>query len=262
MSRSSGSAAERFVHIEEVPGSNPGSSTMDYKKPLFLLIWLLVLAVGPVTIFLNTTINLQTLFANQPLTINLFQRLAGLVAFSMIFSQIVIGANMQALTQKFGAWVFKLHLAEGAFAYFLVLLHPLLFVLFNFKIKGVFDPFYVFTDLCVLCETSLEYFYNFGRVSFWVLTIAVLAAKFRTHPLLRNNWRKFHMLNYLVFFMVSGHAYKLGSDISFQPFSAFFWASQAVVVFLVIRRVISVLPGTYKGTPLQARDLKSRLKIF
>lgn len=220
---------------------------MDYKKIAFLLVWLAIIAIGPVTIFLNTTINLQTLFANQPVTINLFQRLAGLVAFSMIFSQIVIGANMQALTQKFGAWVFKLHLAEGAFAYVLVLLHPLLFVLFNFKIRGVFDPFYVFTDLCVLCETSLEYFYNFGRVSFWVLTISILAAKFRTHPLLRNNWRKFHMLNYLVFFMVSVHAFKLGSDISFQPFSALFWASQVVVAFLVIRRVISVSRARTRG---------------
>ena len=109
----------------------------------FFIVWIAVLIVGPATILKGFSFE----FLKTPtIAINFFQRIAGLVAFSLIFSQIVIGSNMNKLIEKLGAWIFKFHVLEGIFTYLLVLTHPLLFVLFNWKLRGSIDPFYVFTE--------------------------------------------------------------------------------------------------------------------
>ena len=190
------------------------------KKVLFFIIWILVLAIGPITILNGFSFEL---LKHPTIAINFFQRVTGLVAFSLIFSQVVIGSNMSKLIEKLGAWVFKFHVVEGIFTYLLVLTHPLLAVLFNWKLKGTIDPFYVFTDFCILCKTNLELFYTFGRVSFWLITIAVAAGLLRTQPWLRKNWKKFHYLNYLVFFLIAIHSWFVGSDVQSKPFVYFFY---------------------------------------
>src|SRR3989344_8075077 len=125
------------------------------KKLPFYLIWLGILLIGPFTVFSNTPFSLAA--QNQTTLINFFQRLIGLMAFSFIFSQVILGSFMVKLTQKLGGWIYKFHITEGLFTYLFVLAHPFLFILFNYKIRGTLDPFYVYTDICILCKPQIEY---------------------------------------------------------------------------------------------------------
>ncbi|OGM58039.1 hypothetical protein A3A50_02140 [Candidatus Woesebacteria bacterium RIFCSPLOWO2_01_FULL_38_20] len=193
---------------------------MSSKKIAFFVLWLIVLSVGPITVIKNTPID--QFKTNSLITINFLQRSVGLMAYTMIFFQIILGAFMNKWIEKLGGWIFRFHLNEGALAYLIILSHPLLLVLYNFKAKGLVDPFYVFTDFCLLCKDKTEYFHTLGRVSFWMVTVAVAAAKFRTHPLLQRHWRKFHILNYIVFLLVSVHGFLVGSDFRTPPFGYLF----------------------------------------
>jgi len=199
------------------------------KKILFLIIWALILSLGPITILKNTSFEL---LKDPVVAINFFQRLTGLLAFSLLFFQIVIGSNMNKLIEKYGAWIFRFHVTEGIFTYLLVLIHPLLAVLLNFKLLGPFDPFYVFTDFCVICKTNSELFLTFGRVAFWIITLAVAAGYFRTNPWLRRNWKKFHKLNFIAFFLIAIHSWFVGSDTQSSPFVYFFYFTIPIVAYL------------------------------
>jgi len=216
------------------------------KKFLFYLVWLLVLSIGPITILKVTPLDLA--LSTPVLTINFLQRIIGLLAFSMLFWQIILGSLMEKWIEKLGGWVFKFHVIEGAVIYSLVLLHPLLFVLFRFKSLGILDPFYVFTDVCVLCANKTEFFYTFGRVGFWLITLAVVAAELRTQPWLRVHWRKFHILNYLAFVFVAIHGRFVGTDALTTPFVWFWWTSLPVVATTVIYRLYPLLKKLQFGT--------------
>jgi predicted ferric reductase len=219
------------------------------KKIIFYLIWLLVISIGPLTVLKVTPLSYA--LTTPTLTINFFQRIVGLLAFSMLFWQIILGTFMQRLTEKLGGWIFKFHVLEGAVAYTLVLLHPLLFVLFNFKTKGIFDPFYVFTDVCVLCANKLEFLYTLGRVGFWLITLAVVAAELRTQPWLRIHWRKFHIFNYFAFLLVAVHARGVGTDVRFVPFVWFYWIAVIAVVLTIFYKFL--YPKISKLLPSQQK---------
>ena len=138
------------------------------------------MVLGPITVLQSPSITM----------LGTIQRILGLTAFCLLFSQIVIGFFMDTLSRKLGDWVFKFHIFEGMLAYFLILLHPWALKL---------DPFYIFTDFCVLCSSKLELFYTFGRVSFWLVTVVVIAGLFKS-------WRKWHILSYLAFLVISIHS--------------------------------------------------------
>lgn len=208
-------------------------------KLLFYLIWLAVLLVGPYAVFTNTP--LSVVMENQVLLVNFLQRLVGVIAFSLVFSQVMIGSLMTPLTQKLGGFIYKFHVTEGILTYLLILTHPLLFILFNYKVGSGVDPFYVFTDICVICKPQIEYYYTFGRVAFWFLTIAVGAAYFRTHPLLRLHWFKFHILNFLAFYLIALHAYFVGTDTHGGPFKWFFWGAILTVTGTILYKTLRPL---------------------
>lgn len=199
------------------------------------MLWFLVLLPGPITALKLTP--LASISNNQILLTNFFQRVVALVAFPMIFVQIILGSFMTRFTEKLGGWALKFHLLQGATIYSLVVLHPLLFVLMNFKARGVIDPFYVFTELCVLCSSRQELWYTLGRVSFWLITLAVVAAKLRNQPWWRVHWRKFHILNYLTFFLIAAHAWFSGTDVWEPPFVVFYWISVTGVFLTVIYKL-------------------------
>lgn len=209
-----------------------------------MLIWFLLLLPGPITALKITP--LASISTNQILLTNFFQRVVALIAFSMLSFQLILGSFMTRFTQKLGGWALKFHLFEGAVIYSLVVLHPLLFVFLNFKAKGIFDPFYVFTEFCVLCSSRQEFWYTLGRLSFWLITIAVVAAKLRTRPWWRVHWRKFHILNYFTFFLIATHAWFSGTDVWEPPFVWIYW----LAVFLILLTVV------YKLIPFVKRHLQ------
>ncbi|HJX58926.1 hypothetical protein A2V61_01360 [Candidatus Woesebacteria bacterium RBG_19FT_COMBO_47_8] len=208
-------------------------------KKLFLLVWLLSILLGPVTVLIFILRSPVPL--NNLLVVNLIQRVVGLVAFVLLFWQVVLGSFMQKWIEKLGAWVFKWHLTEGAVAYSLILLHPLALLVFNYIARHVIDPFYVFTDFCLMCKTRPEFFYTLGRLSFWLVSAAVLAAKLRTLPWWRENWRKFHILNYAVFLLVAVHSFFIGSDSRSFPFVIFYIFSVPAVLYIIAVKLISYL---------------------
>lgn len=209
---------------------------MVSKKLLFYFVWLIFLSFGPITVLKVTPFS--SVVGNKTLLVNFFQRILGLLAFSMLFVQIILGAFMQKWIDKLGAWIFRFHIMEGLVIYSLVFAHPLFFVLFNYFIKGILDPFYVYVDVCALCKGSFEWFYNFGRIGFWLITTAVLAGLFRAStPFMRIHWRKFHILNYIAFFFIWYHSLRLGTDIGTAPFSYIYHPALIVVLSIVIFKV-------------------------
>lgn len=200
------------------------------KKLLFFAIWILTIIFIPITVLKSTPIGLA--FSQTSITINFLQRITGLLAFTLLFWQIILGAFMNKWIDMLGAWIFNFHVTQGAMIYALVILHPLLFVLFNFRALGRIDPFYVFTDLCVLCSSRLEFLYNFGRIGFWLITLGVVAAKFHTQPWLRVHWRKLHILNYVAIIVVAIHGRFMGSDT--RPFLSWFYITTILIVSGII----------------------------
>ena len=208
---------------------------MKLKLSLFI-VWLVILLSGPLTIF--KTIKDFDITQNIPLLINILQRTVGLLVFSLLFMQIILGAFMQKWKEKLGVWVLKFHIIQGVIVYMLVLAHPLLFVIYNFKTRGLINPFYVFTDFCLLCPTPIELYYTFGRIAFWLISLAILAAILRSEVWWRKNWRKFHMLNYFVFFLIAIHAWFSGTDIINTSFVYIYWFGITTVIYTIFRKYV------------------------
>ena len=202
------------------------------KKKLLVLSWFLLLSLGPVFILLKYPF---TTTGNIAYQINFLQRMTALVAFSAIFVQIVIGANLSKLSKVFGSWINKFHMFQGIVAYGFVLAHPLLFLFYNFKISGSFDPFYVFTDACLLCPRPFELYWSFGRIAFWLISFAIMAAIIRSEPWWRENWRKLHILNYFIFILIAVHAWLIGTDIN-TSFVYVFWLEIFMVIYMIVQK--------------------------
>ncbi len=180
-------------------------------KKIFIVIWVAFLLLALFIEFEDTPRAVLT--GKSPLTIVSFiQKLAGIWAFVMMSFQVPIGAFMDNLEKRLGDWVYKFHLTEGAIIYSLVLTHVLSYMLFLFIATKVLAIFYIFTDFCLLCKTRQELFYTFGRIAFWFVSIAVMAAVLRKKPWWKNNWRYFHRLNYIVYPLIATHTFFIGSD--------------------------------------------------
>lgn len=219
---------------------------MNKNKIIFYLVWIFLVSLGPITVLSNT--NLALLSTNRSLLVNFIQRLLGLIAFSMLFIQLMLGAFMQRWTEKLGGWVLKFHTTEGPLIYMLILIHPALFGVIRYFGKFGIDPFYIYTQICVLCgKNPLEYYYSLGRLSFWLITIAVTAALLRfSTPFMRAHWRKFHVLNYLAFLLIGIHGFSLGTDFTSMPFFGFAIVAYLIVLYVVIFKKLPELFSNFR----------------
>ena len=147
---------------------------------------------------------------------------------------------MDIWRKKLGSWVLAFHRANGLFVYSLVFIHPALWVVFNYFLKGNINPYYPFVEICLLCKGFNEYYINLGRLGFWSITLAVGAARLVTilgDKWLRSNWRNIHLLNYLAFYFVSVHALAVGSDSRSSLFLVLFVISHMLVLWTIVRRL-------------------------
>jgi len=213
------------------------------KKVIFFAGWAIIISLSFLTLIKVTPISLA--FSTPVLLTNYIQRLFGLLLFSMLFTQIVLGAFMDKISEKLGGWIFNFHVIEGILAYILAFSHPILFLLSVYFAGAGLDPYMVFINVCLICNAPSDYFLTLGRVSFWLLSITVFAALFRkANPWMKANWRKFHVLNYLVFLMIGAHGFLLGTDFRYMPFFAFAVLAYVVVLGIV---VFIELPRLYKN---------------
>jgi len=180
-------------------------------------------------------------------TINLFQRITGLTAFVLLFIQLIFGLNMDFFRSKLGRNALKFHIVNGILTYCFIFLHPLLMVFAMYVGYSSLDPFYVYTDFCLLCDGMYEHYINFGRLAFLFITIAVFAGLFRgVNMWMRKNWRKLHTLNYFAFYFVSIHSYNIGSDSLNKIFIYLFWTAQIVVLMFILKKFVEIFKPKLK----------------
>lgn len=209
---------------------------MKKNKIIFWVIWLGLLCLGFYTI--SKTIVPSTVFSNYLLTLNFLERVSGVFIYTLLFIQIILGAYMEKLSSKFGSWIYKVHAIQGPVIYLLALIHPFFLLIFNFKLFNTLDPFYIYTQVCLLCKNKIELLYMFGRLGLWFLTIGFFVAIFKSSDnWLKKNWRKLHALNYLVFFFVAVHGYFLGSDFRAFPLNYFFYIALITVLSTIILKL-------------------------
>lgn len=166
---------------------------------IFWCIWLGLVILGPYTILKTPIVS----------TLNLLERISGVFIFSLLFIQIALKKIVNPVILL------------------LVFIHPLFLLIFNYKVFHTLDPFYIYTQACLLCKTNLELFYTFGRLAIWFLIIGIFALK----------WRKLHFFNYAAFFFAALHGWFVGSDFRASPLKFFFWLSILAVFLTVLRKV-------------------------
>lgn len=202
-------------------------------KWLFYTVWIVVLLLGPLTVFANSG---TSVFSDPVLLVNFFQRVTGLLAFSLLFVQILLGSFNSYFVRFMGGNAIRFHIAQGIISYLLFLAHPLLYVVFTYQTLGIITTF-IWPNLS-MNSLTYELSLSYGRIGFLLLSLGVVAGYFRTHPFFRRNWKKLHILNYFAFFFVSYHAYKLGSDTMTPPFNLLFWGANIGVTATVFKRFI------------------------
>ena len=213
------------------------------RKVIFFALLSFFLILIPVTVLRVTPLELA-LKSPANLT-NFIQRILGLTLFTLLFVQVLLGAFMTKFTNKLGEWIFNYHVIEGLTIYTIAFLHALSFMVFNRFTGSGWNPYFVFVDICLLCQTPIDYYYTLGRISFWLLTVTVFAAIFRkTNPWMRENWRKLHVINYAVFLIVGAHGFFIGTDFRSLPFYLYAIVSYAIVTGVVM---FIELPRLYKN---------------
>lgn len=153
----------------------------------------------------------------------------GLYAFTLVWSQIVLGAAM-----NFWRSIFKhietFHRAEGAFALLFALTHPTLIAV-GYGLQVYFARTYVAPE-------NLIYLY-LGYFQLILMCCTVGTALLMKTKWFKRKWHYIHYLNYIVFISVWVHSWFLGSDVRFSNLW-YLWISFAVtVVIATLYRIIS-----------------------
>lgn len=204
--------------------------SLKQKKLTLYLVWALVILIGPITVFLTTPFSSAT---NDPIVFtNYLQRISGLLAFSLLFVQIILGAKLNDWTKILGARAYKLHIVQGILTFAFIFVHPVFYSLTFLQTDGVLKSF-----LLPDYSSQTEIYISFGRFAFSLILLSVISSYFRTKLVfLRKNWRFVHILNYLAFYFVSFHLYKIGTDAKSAPFIYLFWLSVVSVSYLTTER--------------------------
>ena len=222
--------------------------SLKTRKYLWLLIWILLIASGPLTVLINT--DLSRVGNNQINLINFFQRMSGLLAFTLISIQIVLGHWMNKWTQIIGSKAYAFHVAQGIFTYLLVLFHPSMHLLITYELsKSILDTL---GELIPRLNNQTETYLSYGKLSLVLITITVPAGYFRTKPFFRRNWQKLHIVNYFLFYSIYLHM-RVGSDITSPPFVLVSWVALGLVTFSALKRF--VFPFLSKIFPQKANEI-------
>jgi predicted ferric reductase len=212
------------------------------KKLIFFSIWTVLIIISVVTLFRVTPLSFA--LSNSTRLTSFMERGLGLIAFNLLFVQIILGAFMEKFSKKFGNWIFNFHAAEGILVYLFVFIHVFTYVLLNYFSGHGLDPYVAFINICLLCKTPYDYYLTAGRISFWILSVGVLAAILRKFsPWFINHWRKFHVVNYFVFILMAVHGFMMGSDFRTMPFFALA-ITETTTVFVVL--AFNKIPQFYK----------------
>ena len=187
------------------------------------LLFLLIFCALPIQAFFSLRgLTFATLFSGTSIEVarRLFP-LFGLLAFTMVWYQVLLGSNGWWLYRR-APVLLRFHRTHGIIAFSFAVLHPVLLIaavgLTAFLQKS-FVP------------AELRIYATIGTIQLVLLTIAVLVALVRRMPWLRRHWKKFHILNYVVFILIWIHSWFLGTDVQ-TTWLRFLWVFFALAVFV------------------------------
>lgn len=165
--------------------------------------------------------------------VNLLLKITTFTAFVLLATQIYLNTYEKYL---------KLSNIVSFLIYAFIFTYPILMVISRYLSLGKIDPFYIYTDVCVLCSGNYEYYINFGRISFYLITVTFFASKFSSiNSWFKTNWRKLYVLNYIGFYTLSIYVYHLYTYPNNSNLTVLFWACQFVVlssIFMKIKKYI------------------------
>ena len=209
---------------------------MKPQKIVFYSLWILIpflagYIVARHPLFLGLNSNLSVL--------NFLLRVTALTALPLLGWQIFLGSFMDKVTSKFGGWVANYHFNQGILIGVLILMHPLMLLTERYLSIAKLDPFYVFTDVCLLCQ-GRELYLTLGRFGFWLIVVGIVAAKIRHWDWWKANWRFFHWANYVGFLAVLLHGLKVGSDFHSVIYLPLIYLSVGLVVASIVKRIVGL----------------------
>lgn len=190
-----------------------------------------------------TNLNFKVFSSSPEVTLANFQRLIGLTAFYLIFVQIITGSFGSYFAKIFGPRFRKFHPTSGVVVLVLVILHPLIFRLIqslndNLKVIDIFLPNFT---------TSNSTLISIGQIAFYLLLLTAFVAIFRRNKLIARFWFRIHILNFLVFFLLFYHSYKIGTDTALFPLN-FLWPAMAIIIFfIIIFKISTYLKNKFGG---------------
>lgn len=131
-------------------------------------------------------------------------RLLALLGLVLMFFQAVLAARFPFMEKLYKrSSLLKTHRTTGKVAYIMILLHGIGILAFDLISAG---EIYLYTEKTV------------GLIALILLTFAVLAAWFfKPLKLSLNQWRRIHLLTYIVFPLVIWHALVIGSTVNAVP---------------------------------------------
>jgi predicted ferric reductase len=214
-------------------------------KILFLVVWVLSLLTIPLTVL--DKVNFIDIYQHLPSVFGLILRILGMSSYVLLFWQVVSGAFFDEFEKKLGKWFLNFHIWQGIAGFLLAFLHPVSLLLIKYFIGAGLDPIAVFLGFCLFCEKKRDFYITLGRVGLVFFAVGIVVGIFRnaTHYM-RANWRKFHLLNYIVFIAVGAHGYLLGNDFKTSPFLYFAILANLVVVYTIIHKLPKFIKQ-YKG---------------
>lgn len=188
----------------------------------------IILLILPVWVFFSNRGGLAAFsgldFKN---TLSVLFPLVGLLAFSFLSIQFLIGSNRRLL-QKIFPGIVKFHRYHGLMVFVLATLHPLMLL------SGLGIATYIDTYL----KTSRLPFALLG-VSAWTLLCVTVITALGAWKLqkFQGVWRKIHILNYLVFILVWFHSWFLGSDVQTSMLKYVWLLYGALAVISILARL-------------------------
>lgn len=187
----------------------------QFFKISLLLVYLIIFCIPAYTFFVVSPANFSLLVDRATIPVDrlfIVFRLCGLYAFTLIWSQIILGTLRIPLTKIYGSRILKVHMTLGLFTLLFTILHPLFFYMAHLLQHT--SPFEAMDQYL---GPSADFYGDLGVIAIGILFITVCTAQFRTHPLLKKYWRLIHYANYLIFILVFLHSYNIGSEVHLQP---------------------------------------------
>lgn len=205
------------------------------KLTIIILYFILLLIPFYTLIIVNKA---NTNITDQASAYYFLQRLFGLYAITLMFTQVMLGSFMIPLKRLFGGKLLQVHIIQGLLTYGIILLHPLFNV---FILSKELDLISAFLEIRPKFTTQYEIYRSFGNIGLYLVTISVFAGLLRKNKFLTHHWRKFHFLNYAAFAFVLFHSWNIGSDTHTAPFVFLYPVFiTGLTISLLYRRVYQV----------------------